>query len=74
MTGKEKETKREKLYITIVSEASSLVKSMATLVHIILLLVVRTQTSGQPVKYQRSLKSPRKWLICYLTLGGKIAA
>ena len=32
------------------------------------------QTSGRPVKDQRSLKSPRKQLICYLTLSGKIAA
>ena len=32
------------------------------------------QKSGQPVKYQRSLKSPRKRLICYVTLSGKIAA
>ena len=30
--------------------------------------------SGRPVKDQRSLKSPRKRLICYLTLSGKIAA
>ena len=33
-----------------------------------------TQTSGRPVKDQRSLKLPRKWLICYLTLSSKIAA
>ena len=26
------------------------------------------------VKDQRSLKMPRKWLICYLTLSGKLAA
>ena len=32
------------------------------------------QMSGWPVKDQRSLKSPRKQLICYLTLSGKIAA
>ena len=32
------------------------------------------QTSGRLVKDQRSLKSPRKRLICYLTLSGKIAA
>ena len=32
------------------------------------------QTSGQLVKNQRSLKSPRKRLICYLTLSGKIVA
>ena len=32
------------------------------------------QTSGRPVKDQRSLKSPRKWLISYLILSGKIAA
>ena len=32
------------------------------------------QTSGRPVKDQRSLKLPRKWLICYLTLSAKIAA
>ena len=32
------------------------------------------QMSGLPVKDQRSLKSLRKWLICYLTLSGKISA
>ena len=32
------------------------------------------QTSGQLVKDQRSLKLPRKRLISYLTLSGKIAA
>ena len=32
------------------------------------------QTSGRPVKDQRSLKSPRKWLISYLILSDKIAA
>ena len=32
------------------------------------------QMSGWPVKDQRSLKSPRKWLISYLTLSDKIAA
>ena len=31
-------------------------------------------TTGRPVNEQMSLKSPRKWLICYLTLNGKIAA
>ena len=30
--------------------------------------------SGRPVQDQRSLKSPRESLICYLTLGGEIAA
>ena len=35
---------------------------------------VNVQTSGRPVKDQRSLKSPKKWLICYLTLSDKIAA
>ena len=32
------------------------------------------QTSGRSVKDQRSLKLPRKRLISYLTLSGKIAA
>ena len=35
---------------------------------------VNAQMSGWLVKDQRSLKSPRKLLICYLTLSGKIAA
>ena len=35
---------------------------------------VNAQMSGRPVKDQRSLKSPRKRLIPYLTLSGKIAA
>ena len=35
---------------------------------------VNVQMSGRSVKDQRSLKSPRKRLICYLTLNGKIAA
>ena len=60
----------------IASEASFLVKSVATLSIYILVVRMRSspgppvnaQTSGQPVKDQRSLKSPRKWLICYLTL------
>ena len=37
-------------------------------------LTRNAQTSGRPVKDQMSLKLPRKWLICYLTLSGKIAA
>ena len=32
------------------------------------------QTSGRPFKDQRSLKLPRKRLICYLTLSGKTTA
>ena len=70
----------------IASEASSLVKSMATLSIYISRTYERTcvlvpggtphnvQKSGRLVKDQRSLKSPRKWLICYLTLRCKIAA
>ena len=36
--------------------------------------MLNTQTYGRPVKDQRSLKLPRKWLICYVTLEWKIAA
>ena len=36
--------------------------------------LVYAKTSGRPVKDQRSLKSPRKRLISYLTLSSKIAA
>ena len=64
---------------------STVTKSMVTLS--IYILLIRTyvrsgpggptcnvQTSGRPVKDQRSLKLSRKQLICYLTLSGKIAA
>ena len=38
------------------------------------LLVHNVQTSGQPVKDQWSLKSPRQRVISYLSLSGQIAA
>ena len=68
--------------------SETITKSMATLslyvrmyIHVRTCVLVRewaltrnAQTSGQQVKDQRSLKSPRKRLISYLTLSGKIAA
>ena len=70
------EINRPPVYIIFASEASTLTKSMAAPSILIILLermCVLARKCGWPVKYQRSLKKPRKRLIPYITLSGKIA-